>query len=409
MDPSGRDHGSGRRRPWHVDSNDRDARSSSARSTHITPGSPVEIEPRDREQPTAGERARRHWAGHEDRLTRDSIHDADIIEIEPRGTHRANIIEVEPRGTHRANIVPNSPPPAESDFWTDNRNGLRNLIYDIEEVERYGPLSENLARYRETLRDTLFVNGRASGTDIRSTIRNAMAATERMLASAQGHPQVPSAAAESSISRLPKIKLDASKLDSNGTANWGICLQSYGLGDEVTELPCQHWYCEQCIYTWLRQHDSCPQCRRGIMPPSTANEDDSLAPEDLVEREPQHISRRRITRLLAPYLTEEDWRRINEAHERLRPAHMEPYTVTQPPRFGRSQSNVPGRLVPNDRPHRPRSDDRDFRTPPVRYDDDYPRRGVDRPAHEAEDGLTNVERQIFAEMEREDRAREREG
>jgi len=427
MNPSGRDHGSGRRGARHVDSNDRsgssapsssnwtydrDARPSSARSTRITPGGLVdlvEIEPRDREQQTAGERARGHWARYEGHVTRGTIQDADIIEIEPRRTHDADIIEVEPRGTHRANIVPSSPPPAESGFWNDNRNGLWNLLDDIEEIERYGPLSPSLAQFGRTLDDLLFVNGRAWLRDNRSQLDDAMRTVEASLAFLQGQAPVPSAAAESSISRLPKIKLDASKLDSDGTTNCGICLQSFGLGHEVMELPCQHWYCEQCIRTWLGQHDSCPQCRRGIMPPSTATEDDLLVQDDLSAPEPQRISRRHITRLLAPYLTEEERQMIIQAHDRRRPAYMQETTVPPPPRFDRSQSNVPGRLFPNDPPHRPRSDDRDVWAPPLRSDDDYSRRGIDPPANSAEDGLTDVEREIIADMEREDRAREREG
>ncbi|MCJ1395069.1 hypothetical protein MMC18_007950 [Xylographa bjoerkii] len=76
----------------------------------------------------------------------------------------------------------------------------------------------------------------------------------------------PGPASESAISSLPKVKLDESKLDSNGKAECSICMDSLSVGDEVMELPCKHWFHEDCVGAWLREHDTCPQCRRGIMP-----------------------------------------------------------------------------------------------------------------------------------------------
>jgi len=76
----------------------------------------------------------------------------------------------------------------------------------------------------------------------------------------------PEPANESVIAALPKIKLGTSKLDGNGKGECGICMDDVAVGDEVTELPCKHWYHDTCIGTWLREHDTCPQCRRGIMP-----------------------------------------------------------------------------------------------------------------------------------------------
>ncbi|MCJ1316790.1 hypothetical protein MMC15_002111 [Xylographa vitiligo] len=76
----------------------------------------------------------------------------------------------------------------------------------------------------------------------------------------------PGPASESAISSLPKVKLDESQLDSNGKAECSICMDSLSVGDEVTELPCKHWFHGDCVGAWLREHDTCPQCRRGIMP-----------------------------------------------------------------------------------------------------------------------------------------------
>ncbi|KAK7725639.1 hypothetical protein SLS57_003704 [Botryosphaeria dothidea] len=43
-----------------------------------------------------------------------------------------------------------------------------------------------------------------------------------------------------------------------------ICMDEVPIGEEVTELPCGHWFHGQCIEAWLREHDTCPHCRKGI-------------------------------------------------------------------------------------------------------------------------------------------------
>ena len=76
----------------------------------------------------------------------------------------------------------------------------------------------------------------------------------------------PGPASETAISALPKIKIAKEHLDSNGKAECSICMDTLSIGDEVTELPCKHWFHGECVAAWLREHDTCPQCRRGITP-----------------------------------------------------------------------------------------------------------------------------------------------
>lgn len=39
-----------------------------------------------------------------------------------------------------------------------------------------------------------------------------------------------------------------------------ICASDYGVGDEVTRLPCSHCYHKSCIQTWLQRKAECPTC-----------------------------------------------------------------------------------------------------------------------------------------------------
>ena len=87
-----------------------------------------------------------------------------------------------------------------------------------------------------------------------------------MLREQHGGGTGPAAASEAAIDALAKIKLGKEQLDEQGKADCPICMDSVEVGAEVTELPCKHWFHGDCVKSWLKEHDSCPQCRRGIMP-----------------------------------------------------------------------------------------------------------------------------------------------
>ena len=76
----------------------------------------------------------------------------------------------------------------------------------------------------------------------------------------------PGPASAAAIAALPKVRIGKEHLDSQGKAECSICMDGLELGDEVTELPCKHWFHGECVGAWLGEHDTCPQCRRGIMP-----------------------------------------------------------------------------------------------------------------------------------------------
>ncbi|KAF2837217.1 hypothetical protein M501DRAFT_938175, partial [Patellaria atrata CBS 101060] len=75
----------------------------------------------------------------------------------------------------------------------------------------------------------------------------------------------PGPASEEAIASLPKKKATAEMLGDTGRADCSICMDSVGLGDEITVLYCGHWFHGSCIGAWLKEHDTCPFCRKGIM------------------------------------------------------------------------------------------------------------------------------------------------
>lgn len=76
----------------------------------------------------------------------------------------------------------------------------------------------------------------------------------------------PGPASAEAIARLPQKTVDKAMLGQDGKAECSVCMDTVEIGDQVTELPCKHWFHGDCVGAWLKEHDTCPHCRQGIMP-----------------------------------------------------------------------------------------------------------------------------------------------
>ncbi|KAF2744448.1 hypothetical protein M011DRAFT_408773 [Sporormia fimetaria CBS 119925] len=74
----------------------------------------------------------------------------------------------------------------------------------------------------------------------------------------------PGPAPQSEIDKLPRKAVSLEMLGAEGRAECSICMDEVNIGEEVTELPCHHWFHHACIAAWLGEHDTCPHCRKGI-------------------------------------------------------------------------------------------------------------------------------------------------
>ena len=83
---------------------------------------------------------------------------------------------------------------------------------------------------------------------------------------AQNGTSAPGPASPAAIAALPKKKVNRSMMGSDGKAECSVCMDNVEIGDEVTVLPCSHWFHGECVGMWLKEHDTCPHCRQGIMP-----------------------------------------------------------------------------------------------------------------------------------------------
>jgi hypothetical protein len=74
----------------------------------------------------------------------------------------------------------------------------------------------------------------------------------------------PPPASEDTIANLPRRKLDEQMLGPELKGECTICIDEMNLGDEAIVLPCRHWFHEECVVLWLREHNTCPICRAPV-------------------------------------------------------------------------------------------------------------------------------------------------
>lgn len=86
------------------------------------------------------------------------------------------------------------------------------------------------------------------------------------LAEQHAAEQAPPRASDEAIEALPRRKIGEEDFSDAGQAECSICIGKVDLGEEVTVLPCKHWFHHECVKPWLQSHDTCPHCRKGIMP-----------------------------------------------------------------------------------------------------------------------------------------------
>jgi hypothetical protein len=87
----------------------------------------------------------------------------------------------------------------------------------------------------------------------------------------------PGPATPEAINALARKTITMEDLGSDGRAECSICMDEVTVGEEVTQLPCHHWFHQQCVAMWLGEHDTCPHCRKGIMDHDKPNENSNTS------------------------------------------------------------------------------------------------------------------------------------
>lgn len=75
-------------------------------------------------------------------------------------------------------------------------------------------------------------------------------------------PHRPAPVSWPAIDAIPAMEIS----QLNHSQQCPVCQETLTLGSVTQELPCKHLYHSECIVPWLLQHNSCPLCRRELLP-----------------------------------------------------------------------------------------------------------------------------------------------
>lgn len=75
------------------------------------------------------------------------------------------------------------------------------------------------------------------------------------------NPYGTSPASKKSIEKLKKEKVQGHNLETFKEQECSVCKENYKLNDNLTVMPCNHNFHEECLVNWLKLHNSCPICR----------------------------------------------------------------------------------------------------------------------------------------------------
>lgn len=93
--------------------------------------------------------------------------------------------------------------------------------------------------------------------------------TQLMEANPQSNAAPP--ASEEALKKLRRKAVDQDMLKGESKTECTICLDEMKVGDEAVFLPCKHWFHDECVTLWLKEHNTCPICRT----PIESNNDDN--------------------------------------------------------------------------------------------------------------------------------------
>jgi len=64
---------------------------------------------------------------------------------------------------------------------------------------------------------------------------------------------------ENILKKLPEVVISKEQVDAN--VECSVCKEEFEHGEIVLGIPCGHLYHEECISPWLKQQNTCPNCR----------------------------------------------------------------------------------------------------------------------------------------------------
>ncbi|PNY23979.1 RING finger protein [Tolypocladium capitatum] len=86
--------------------------------------------------------------------------------------------------------------------------------------------------------------------------------TQLMEANPQSNAAPP--ASDAALQTLDRRAVDQEMLKGESKTECTICIDEMKIGDKAVFLACKHWFHEDCVVLWLREHNTCPICRTPV-------------------------------------------------------------------------------------------------------------------------------------------------
>ncbi|XP_015069578.1 probable E3 ubiquitin-protein ligase RHB1A [Solanum pennellii] len=83
-------------------------------------------------------------------------------------------------------------------------------------------------------------------------------------------PQFRSPTLQSFLNSLPSVKINES------SKNCSICMEEFGIDTEASQLPCKHFFHNDCIIPWLNRSNTCPLCRYKLPQEDEGEDEDEI-------------------------------------------------------------------------------------------------------------------------------------
>lgn len=93
--------------------------------------------------------------------------------------------------------------------------------------------------------------------------------TNLMEANPQSNAAPP--ASEQALRNLERKTVDKAMLGEDDKVECSICIDDMKEGEKAVFLPCKHWFHEDCVVLWLKEHNTCPICRTPVEKPEGNN------------------------------------------------------------------------------------------------------------------------------------------
>lgn len=89
------------------------------------------------------------------------------------------------------------------------------------------------------------------------------------------------------IENLSKLKINEE--NQKQEPRCCICLEEFQIDQEVVELPCKHIFDKNCVENWLKQHNTCPQCRYQLPTEEDEKKINEIEVKDVIEKKQQNL------------------------------------------------------------------------------------------------------------------------